>query len=468
MGLSVGGSSVAERSTVERDTDAWWRLWSMAALAHTFGLSVGEWSGRAFASLLVGFVALAMLVRPHDRRLRIVLPAAILVLVWFEAPLIGNHWLIAGFVSAVALLARPSSDGWLERAAPGLRAVLLVFYSFAAFAKLNSGFFDATESCARFFANQTLELYRLPLLPAGSLAAWVAIVASAAIELSVPVLLVVRRTRRFGVVLAIAFHVVLALDLRQHFFDFTLVLVPLFLLFARPGMLAEFDRRLGGPRHAGAGRWVVPLAAMVIAFTLPVPSAYKGLAVLASWALWLVLLVTILRTLPCVYRADGRSEAMEPPLAWRVSVPVLAVVALTMLNGLSPYLELKTATAYNMYANLVTGGGGTNHFIVPATAGLRDGAADIVTIVETDDEKLAGYVDSGFALPFANLSHHLARHPESALTYVRDGETHVIERAGDHPELQQRMPILLEKFALVRAVPLDDPPACQNAWLPAR
>ena len=471
--------------TPEADTSSWWRLWAMAALAHTFGIGVDEWGGRVFASLAVGLVAVATLVRPEDRRLRTALPLTVLALVWFEAPQIGNHWLIAGFVSLAALLARPWSDGWLDRAAPGLRVLLLVFYSFAAFAKLNSGFFDRTESCARFFANQSLEFYQLPLIPAGSLVALAAIVASATIELSVPLLLMIRRTRRFGVVLAILFHLVLALDLRQHFFDFTLVLVPLFMLFTRPGVLTAFDQRLGGPRDPSSGRWVVPLTAMVVAFSLPVPTAAKGLAILASWVLWIIVLVAIVRTLITVRlirlprssssRASS-SRASSPPalseaasgLSWRVPVPLAAVVVLALLNGLSPYLELKTATGFNMYSNLLTDGGRSNHFIVPDTAELRGGATDLAVIVETDDEDLAEYIDSGFALPFANLSDYLSDHPDTSLTYERAGERQVVERAGDHPELQQRMPLLLEKFALRRAVPLADPPACQNKWLPAR
>jgi hypothetical protein len=51
------------------------------------------------------------------------------------------------------------------------------------------------------------------------------------VELSVPVLLVLRRSRRWGLLLALGFHWSLALDLAQHFWDFSSVLFAGFLLF---------------------------------------------------------------------------------------------------------------------------------------------------------------------------------------------------------------------------------------------
>ena len=144
------------------------------------------------------------------------------------------------------------------------------------------------------------------------------------------------------------------------------------------------------------------------------------------------------------------------------------VLALALFNGLTPYLELKTATGYNMYSNLVTSGGETNHFLVPATAGLRDEGGDLALIIETSDEDLAEYIDSGFTMPFVNLTDYLADHPETSLVYERGGERFVVERAGDHPELLERQPFLIEKFVYFRSVPVAESPECQDGWLPAR
>ncbi len=456
-----------DEASLESDASAWWRLLAIASLAHVFGLSITTWGGQGVATLLVGATAVALLVLPEERRLRALLPIVVVISIWFEAPILGNHWLLAGFVAVAALMGRPWSDGWLERTAPGLRWILLAFYTFAAFAKLNSGFFDPDGSCARFFANQMLDFYRLPLVPADGVLARLAIFGVAGIELSIPILLSIKRTRRFGVLLAIAFHLSLALDLRQHFYDFTMMLVPLFLLFTPPGVLSAFDRRLGGVRSWRSAGWTTTLAAMVIGFSLPVPSALKGLAILTAWVLWAVVLVAVVRAAVAAVLRSTSSPAIAP-MSLRPSMAGAVVVAVTLLNGLSPYLELKTSTSFNMYSNLVTGGGDTNHFVVPATLGLRPATGDLVVITETDDEDLADYVDSGFALPAQNLADYLAQHPQTSVTYEQDGRVRSIGPDDAAPDMRRRLPLLQRKFALLRTVPQGDTIACQNQWLPAR
>ncbi|MFT7600337.1 MAG: hypothetical protein ACI8TP_003278 [Acidimicrobiales bacterium] len=453
--------TTGDHDNEETDASMWWRLWAMAALAHLFGASLTEWNLRVPASLFVGFAALTLLARPDDRRIRAVLAASILVLVWVEAPFLGNHWLLAGLISLAALISRPWAAGWLTRAGPGCRVILLLFYSFAAFAKLNDGFFDSVDSCARFFANQSLEFWQLPSIAGESPLARMAIYVSVAIELSVPVLLLMRPTRRFGVLLAVSFHLVLALDLRQHFFDFTLVLVPLFLLFLPAGALSDFERRFRVSRDLARRAWSVVFVFLVLGFSLPVPSAFRGMAILATWILWLILVVLVAEALL-------RTPWSPQKVSWKLQPLSLLIVALTMANGLAPYLELKTATGFNMYSNLTSGGGETNHLIVPATAGLRSEGSDLATVLETSDPDLAEYINSGFGLPFVNLTDYLADHLEAALTFERNGETVVVERAGDHPELLQRQSVLVEKFLFLRAVPLGSDSPCQNDWLPAR
>ena len=287
--------------------------------------------------------------------------------------------------------------------------------------------------------------------------------------------------------LAFLFHLVLTLDLRQHFYDFTLVLLPLFALFAPSRFLRVLDRTLPRLRLAGGAPWLALAAIQVAAFHLPVGDAAKALAILGAWATWIVLLAVIGWGLVVARRLGAdRLDGLESvdgdePLpgsasaagtAWPVSlrpvgVAAVVLVAVAVLNGLSPYLELKTATGFNMYANLVTAEGETNHLLVRRTAGLRSGQGETVTIIDSDDEDMASYVDSGFTLPVANLADYLADHPEVSVTWERADGT--IETAPGGTSIDpEPMPWLAERFLLFRAVPTADPPACQNAWLPAR
>ncbi len=465
----------------------WWRWWAIAAFAHVVGApSADGMIGRGLANVVVGWLAIAVIVRPDHRLARTGLAAAIVVSAIVEAPLIGNHWWLAAAISTAALLARPwrpepgphpepgpvaggepGGTGFAERFAPTARAILLVFYSFAAFAKLNSGFLDPVESCARFFANQGLSFWRLPEVagdgPVAPVLPWIALV----IELAVPVLLVTRRSRRIGVFVAVVFHLLLTLDLHQHFYDFTLVLIPLFALFAPAGFLAAIDRALPRLRLGGGWPWIALFGAQVVAFHLPLPGPTRRIAVAVAWATWLALASFIGRGLLAAWR-ERRPGITEAISLRPTNLAGLAVAAIVLLNGLSPYLELKTATGFNMYANLTTADGTSNHLVVSRTAGLRRDQAATIEILSSDEEGLAAYADTGFALPVVNLQDYLADHPEVSVDYRLDGV--VVEHRPDRPGpvTPSAMGWATERFALFRAVPTADPPACQNVWLPAR
>ncbi len=458
---------LTDRSTT--DAVAWWRLWGMVAFAHVVSNTRGdELTARGLVNGLTGAVAIAVVARPADRRLQLLLPTAIVVSAFTEAPLVGNHWWLAAAVSVAALVARPwrSVDGWWSHFAPTGRLVLIAFYSFAAFAKLNSGFFDPVESCARFFTNQSADFWGLPQVGGGSAVARVLPFAVAAIELSVPVLLLLRPTRRFGVWLGIAFHLVLSLDLRQHFFDFTLTLIPLFLLFAPQGTLTRIDQRL--PKMTWVGQISLALLAayMIFARAAPLSRGHQGLSVDLSWVFWLVIVAWIAGTVLATRLLFPETE--PEPLSMRpASVGAAVVVGVVLVNALSPYLELKSATGFNMYANLVTAGGETNHYLVPGTAQWRSGQTDVVRITSSNDFGLNLYVDSGFDLPVVNLRDYLAEHPDVAVTFEHEGVTVVLDPASAHPEWIDAQPVLVEKLAYFRAVPIERPPICQPAWLPA-
>ncbi len=472
--MSVTVESEVRTSTVS-DAAAFWRLWAIAAFAKVVsnGLAV-PFTASKLVTIAVGLLAVAVVVDPRSRVSRTLLVASIPVSTFAESPLIGNLWVVAGMVSVAALIARPwrPDDEWWARFTPTARLVLLVFYSFAAFAKLNSGFVDPVTSCARFFANQSLGFWQLPEVGAGSPVATLLPWVTMAIELSVPLLLLNRRTRSVGVWLAVAFHLVLTADLRQHFFDFTLMLLPLFLLFAPVGTLSRLDARLPRSQLAGGRIWIAGGALMVMAANTPGPVTMKVLTLVAVWGLWLGLAVILVRALvfrnPFAQLGHAADHLSIRPTSFGATV----LIAIVLFNGITPYLELKTSSGFNMYANLTTAGGESNHFIVRSTASMRDEQVATATILSTSDEDLAEYIDSGFALPLVNLRDYLAGHPDVAVSFAlnepNEGEVIVdLERAADHREWLDRQPWYTEKLLAFRAVPIDESPACQNSFLPA-
>ena len=192
-------------------------------------------------SAVLGLLAVVLVVRPS----RLVLGAAaalVLASVWIEAPFLSNHWLLAGFVAVAVLASLLRRDPWPWFSVTG-RWILLGFYCFAAFAKLNTGFFDPAVSCGVFYANQSLGSFGAPTIPHDSPVAMLTIVGTVMTEMSVPILLAFARTRRVGVLVALTFHTIISLDYDQHFYDFTAVLVMLLCLFLPESTLAGLEAR---------------------------------------------------------------------------------------------------------------------------------------------------------------------------------------------------------------------------------
>ena len=80
-----------------------------------------------------------------------------------------------------------------------------------------------------------------------------------------------------------------------------------------------------------------------------------------------------------------------PPLPLPFAACGTALLLLTLLNGLGPYLGYKTAATWAMFSNLHVEGGWTNHRLVPASWQLCGMAADLVTVVDSDVELIRDY-----------------------------------------------------------------------------
>ncbi len=149
-------------------------MWALAAVWHLLGNTT---TAPAWAQALLTAGVGAVLWRPGSVGALVLLAVGGLVTVWEEAPLLGNHWLLVGFVdvailgaAAVAALRRRFGDrtDLANRLFPVARLCLLGFYVFAAFAKLNSAFFDRSVSCAVFYFRESTSSLGLAGLQAGA------------------------------------------------------------------------------------------------------------------------------------------------------------------------------------------------------------------------------------------------------------------------------------------------------------
>jgi hypothetical protein len=409
--------------------------------------------GSSNLSHIVLSVAIAtVLLVPGRAEGLLFLSAAGLWAFWTEAPEVSNHWTISALVNLAILLA---TAGALVRRRPGdvdrylfpaARWSLLGFYSFAAFAKLNADFFDPAVSCATFFverSTRSLGLGGLGLHEATGVR-WAVIFGTAIVEASVPLLLLVRRTRPYGVLVALVFHALLALDLDLQFTNFSSMLTALFLLFLPPtfatGLVGAVTRRW----DAAHARFAIDpqRTGRVVAILVGVVAAGGELVVFDTRAVYRLAylvwqpFVAVLVVAVAVHLRRGRRTGSVPvqpigrPVAWMALVPLVVVA-----YGLTPYLEVKTASSWNMYANLRTAGGDSNHFIVRATWPLTHQQTSPITILETDHPGLQKWADDEYAFAPQTLAYYLQQRPSTAITYERDGRVVTLARASDDPAL---------------------------------
>ena len=433
------------------------RLWGIALVAHVVGNAhqpdLPELVG--LTNLVVGWSAVALAVAP-SRALLLWCSAWCVASVLAEMPVTGNHWFVAGLVSlsALATAARP------ERFFPTARLVLLVFYFFAAFAKLNSGFLDPAVSCGVHFVDQWLSGFGLGPVARDSWLGHAAVWGPTLTELTVPVLLIWRPARPFGVLLATFFHTSISYDIHQHFYDFTSVLLPLFFLFV-PATMA----RSAADAFVGFPKWLRRAVAIGFAATAVVLVALASVPSTASTRLglgaipfvfWLPFSLWWMLTLV-------RSLGAGDRLAWRPPAIGWAIVVLAFLNGLTPYLEVKTGFGFNMYANLITANGESNHFVVRRTLPLRDGYDRPVTIVDSSDDELMTYAREGYRIAYPEFRRYLHAHPDTRVTFERDGLRREVARAGDDPVLAAPVPWWWRFFPL-RSLDVQRPPRCQDVF----
>jgi hypothetical protein len=456
---SVDTNPMTTRTLTTR-TRTWFpQLWALAVLFHLFGNN----SGLRDPGRLVFYVELAMALGatvvwfwPHRARLMGAVAALQLWDLWLDAPVIGNHTVLLGLVNLSLVIAlaveRASGKHWLDLFAPAGRVVLLASYAFIAFSKLNSGFFDPAESCAVVFGDEVVRWVGVSIGwgPLQNAVIWATVVA----ELAVPLLL--WRRPRLGVPFALALHFLFALDPVGHVYDFSSALFPLFLLFTPADFDPWFEERWRPvrPRLAGLG------LAMIVAFL--VLAAFDMRASLAGYPLWLFYAIVLLGS-AIAYGARW----VEKPVALRPHPAFGFVLALVLLNGVSPYFELKTTFGFNMYSNLRTEAGQSNHFVITRTLPLRDGQEHVVEIVDSSDEALRGYREQRLGLTYQSLRAYLADHPEVSLRYRLGGQEYLVERAADVPELVAAPGVLVQKLGAYRAIDLEGENGCLRWWRPA-
>ncbi|MDP1806605.1 MAG: hypothetical protein Q8K72_15620, partial [Acidimicrobiales bacterium] len=274
----------------------------------------------------------------------------------------------------------------------------------------------------------------------------------------------------------LVFHLALAVDQTHQFYDFSSVMFALLVLFLPHSFGSWVGERVGSIRARLALRGPrLPVVARVVGVGVPVALVLVVIgdvtdargSLLVGWWPWQVAGVLIVG-------AVIRYVRQRPPAygsGWRIwphHVAYLVVPLLLVGNGLTPYLELKTAFGWNMYSNLRTVGGESNHLLLGRSFPVLGEQDELVEIIRSSSADLESYAEAGYGLPYLQLRAYLADHPDESITYERGGERITLRRASDRPELVEPVPVWQRKFQVFRAVDLTSPERCVPVFGPAR
>jgi hypothetical protein len=460
------------------------QLWAIATLFHVLGPSsrlIGALNSPSWPGLLhvvLALVAIGLLLRP-SRTLPLLIIAALGPLsAWLEAPFLGNHWLLASLVNLNLFLAVATATqcrGFSRSAmathfVPLTRWTFVLFYGVAAFAKVNTAFFDPGVSCANSFAREIAVSLggNESMLTLTSTARFLPVAVSV-VEFLVPLLLVSSGTRGVGIWLGLVFHSIIALNRVHLFVDFSSVLIALLALFLsrNAATTALVIARLPIARltqYLLGGAYGVVLIGHVTGTGITRP--------LTEGVIWIWYFVDCLVLLVFALASRGRMRRRgyltQHWGAFRLAGPwwLAAAPALVVLNGVLPYLELRTAYSFNMYSNLLMVDGQSNHLIARVSVPLWRRHSGLVRIISSSDPGLALYATRGYDLPWDSFRSYVATHPNVSVTFERFGEReHVI--GGSGPERFDRRSELMRRLLPLRAVDRNRPPRCQDTFLPA-
>jgi len=398
-------------------------------------------------------------------------------------PRVVNHAIIAGFVNFTIVQAllyliikhrsfRINKGEWLQIFAPAIRMEVIIVYFYAVFHKLNSSFLSPDVSCATILLKAQRLPSIIPLTP--DLIAFNGYF-TLIVEAAIPILLSFKKTRHWGILLGVVFHSILSYSSFNGFFDFSSMIFALYFLFASPQLSIYITDILEKTKTRGSfasikSSFSFTKLALIIGVTLV---GLSGIHILNKklsnfdefhryffWAayscLYLLFLVGFLFT--------KKHESKETKLFSLPNWSFWIFPIIVFLNGLSPYIGLKTDNSYSMFSNLRTEGGISNHYIVPVKAQIFNFQKDLVEIVSSSDKNLQKEADSNNLLVFFNFKDYIAMKRPERVEYIRKGvsKTFILNNPSTHEDLLQRNNVLLRKIFNFRAINKYEPQPCNH------
>lgn len=400
-------------------------FWGMFAFLHFLAFAYQFNSSLYPTTYLIPVLGALLFFNPGSRRLFAVLIAVMFADAWLHMPVFSNHTMIknvvllAAFLSGIwhGLRGNRWEDFVADFAVVG-RCALITMYIFGVFHKINSGFLDPQVSCAVVLWREMPLVLRFFDFPAIH---WITIWGTLVVESLILCMLILPRWRHYGILLGMAFHVLLALSNYSMYTPFSMLSIALHSLFISPPAAQKITESETWKKMASAlkhwpGRFLFGGWGALI-FLMAWLNQYSSVALV-----WLIGILPLWWMLARYGRDAHAGETKGRHLLWtpRYAINLLSIAF--FLNCLMPYMGLKTAQAVNMFANLRLEGGVSNHLIMSWTPGPFSYLEDLVSIeAASGSQKLVRMQKESLQAVYYDLLDTLERNPQARVTYVRQG-----------------------------------------------
>ncbi len=438
-------------------------LWAFAALFHQAAYPADVSQANA---LLVLLPALWLLMRPSSAwRFALALVLQLVQISRYGIANVSNHWAFTAIVNLTILLVLVrvlianrgiiNRGSWFMNFAPLVKIELLIFYGFVVLHKLNYDFLNPAVSCATEHYGK-IAAY-MPLMPTALWAQYAAIYGTLIVETAIPIMLLMRRTRYAGIILAVLFHLMLALNPHHVFYDFSAMLFAIYFLFVPYDFWSEFRKKSFNLKierwteqrvSAGLLRRIftifnlVLIASLVAAFLLRLAPQDANLIDALQQivrVVWVLFALGLMFIFYIVTRSTNIFAAVRPIDSLKIRTPFIAflMIALLIFNGMNPYLGLKTESSFAMFSNLHTEDKRTNHLFMPQNLKLASYQDDIVRVVDSSSPALRRYAQANLLLTYFEFRKVTSKNREASVTYLRGDKQYVVPRIADDKELSR-------------------------------
>jgi hypothetical protein len=453
-------------------------FWGAAAFFSIVGDPQGLIGSNGFVYALLSWAIVAgsgvLILFPRKTAVLIGVAAVTVMLYAVRLPVASNNKTITtvfdlcllASAGALALRGKLNRVQLYENLRIAARLLLAIMYFYGIFHKINTDFLDPTVSCA-------VGLYKPLAAPFGLednlVGRYLAIWSTFVIEGIAIVALFWRRWFAVGLTIALVFHYIIPISAYSWYMDFSSLVFALYMLsMPREASARVYEityRAVVHPLRNMVGRIgiLAPAAATIglaLAAVLLLAMAYPGRPALMllhsmfilTWAVVGGIAMTVM-----VYAVMQHLPYDGPPVA-RASRWTWLIPGLFFVSCLSPYVGLKTESSINMFSNLATEGGASNHLLMPRPPYLFDYQKDVVQVVASSSPTLQKTAAAGMSNVLFPIQEYLRRHPGQWVSYRLNGQLFERVTAADVPAAS----MLERKFLIFKQVDMRRPKVCTH------